>query len=102
MNNSKYNRLPHAGDFEVESGAEAFYLAPKPLPTGSTAFTGQRMHREVNDVFLDFAHGVSGLEFFVRTSVGSVMFMIIFIILIGLFLGGMTTLNMTRLCLRFC
>ncbi|MFP3517366.1 DUF6708 domain-containing protein [Pseudomonas sp. SIMBA_077] len=87
MNNPEYNRLPHAGDFEVVSGTEAFYLAPKPLPTGAAAFSGQRMHREVNDVFLDFAHGVSGLEFFVRISVGSVIFMIIFFILIGLFLG---------------
>ena len=78
MNDPKYNRLPHAGDFEIESGTEAFYLSPKPLQTGYAAFTGQRMHREVNDVFLDFAHGVSGLEFAVRASVGSIIFMIIF------------------------
>ena len=87
MNDPKYNRLPHAGDFEIESGTEAFYLSPKPLQTGYAAFTGQRMHREVNDVFLDFAHGVSGLEFAVRASVGSIIFMIIFFLLVGVGLG---------------
>ena len=73
VGDSKYNRLPHAGDFESQNGTEAFYLSPKPLPTGATPFTGLRMHREVNDVFLDFASGVSGLEFAVRAYIGSIM-----------------------------
>ena len=88
MSDSKYNRLPHAGDFEVENSTEAFYLAPKPLPTGAAAFSGQRLHREVNDVFLDFAHGVSGLEFSVRASLGSIMGMAIFFTLLNLFAAG--------------
>ena len=88
MNDLKYNRLPHAGDFEIESGTEAFYFSPRPLPTGVAAFSGQRMHREVNDVFLDFAHGVSGLEFAVRASVGSIVFMAIFFALLNLFAAG--------------
>ncbi|WP_314918316.1 DUF6708 domain-containing protein [Pseudomonas helleri] len=88
MSDARYNRLPHAGDFEFESGTEAFYLSPKPLPTGSAAFSGQRMHREVNDVFLDFAHGPSGLEFSIRVSVGSVMGIVIFFILFNLFIAS--------------
>ncbi|RZK24822.1 MAG: hypothetical protein EOO63_16905 [Hymenobacter sp.] len=40
VGDSKYNRLPHAGDFENKNGTEAFYLSPKPLPTGATPFTG--------------------------------------------------------------
>ena len=83
MNDPMYNRLPHAGDFEIESGTEAFYLAPKPLPTGMAAFSGQRMHREFNDVFLDFAHSVSGLEFAVRASVGSHAFLMIFFFMVS-------------------
>ena len=84
MNDPKYNRLPHAGDFEVESGTEVFYLAPKPLPTGMAAFSGQRMHREVNDVFLDFAQGTSGLEFAVRASLGSHVFFIVVFFLVSI------------------
>ena len=83
MNDPMYNRLPHTGDFEFESGTEAFYLSPKPLPTGSAAFSGQRMHREFNDVFLDFAHSVSGLEFAVRASVGSHAFLMIFFFMVS-------------------
>ena len=83
MSDPKYNRLPHAGDFEVESGIEAFYLAPRPLPTGMAAFSGHRMHREFNDVFLDFAHSVSGLEFAVRASVGSHAFLIIMFFMVS-------------------
>jgi len=88
MNDPKYNRLPRAGDFEVVSGTEAFYLAPKPLPTGVTAFSGQRMHREVNDVFLDFAHCVRGLEFAVRVSVGSLMGVMVFFSMFNIFIAS--------------
>jgi hypothetical protein len=37
MPQSKYDRLPHTGDFEQEGGAEVFYLSPKPVPTGQAA-----------------------------------------------------------------
>ena len=87
MSDLKYDRLPHAGDFEIEQGVEVFYLAPKPLPTGAAAFSGRRMHQDINDMFLDFASGKGGLEFAVRVSVGSIMSMIIFFILVGLGVG---------------
>ena len=78
MSDPKYSRLPHAGDFESVNGTEAFYLAPKPLPTGFAAFSGQGMHHDVNDVYLDFAPGLRGMEFAIRASVGSIMGMVIF------------------------
>ena len=87
MEESKYDRLPHAGDFEKNKGTEALYLAPNPLPTGVVPFSGQRMHREINAVFLDFGPGGGGLEFAIRLSVGSVMNMVIFFLLLGLGLG---------------
>ena len=87
MNNPKYERLPHAGDFESKSGTEAFYLSPKPLPTGAAPFTGLQMHREVNDVYLDFAQGVRGLEFAVRASLGSIIFMAIFFAVVNVIIA---------------
>ena len=87
MRDEKYDRLPHAGDFEKNKGTEALYLAPNPLPTGVVPFSGQRMHREINDVFLDFGPGGGGLEFAIRCSVGTVMNMVITFFLIGLGLG---------------
>lgn len=74
MDEAKYNRLPHAGDFEKKQGAEVLYLAPRPLPTGVNAFSGQRMHKEINGVFLDFAPSAGGLEFAVR--VGGLRFQV--------------------------
>lgn len=88
MSDPKYNRLPHAGDFEEVNGTEAFYLAPKPLPTGFVAFSGQGMHHDVNDVYLDFAPGQRGLEFAIRASVGAVMGQVIFFTLLNVFLAG--------------
>ena len=88
MSNPKYNRLPHAGDFEEVNGTEAFYLAPKPLPTGFVAFSGQGMHHDVSDVYLDFAPGQRGLEFAIRASVGAVMGQVIFFTLLNVFLAG--------------
>ena len=90
MSDPKYNRLPHAGDFEEVNGTEAFYLAPKPLPTGSAAFSGQGMHHDVNDVYLDFAPGQRGMEFAIRTSVGSIMGMVIFFTLFNMFVASYT------------
>ena len=87
MSESKYERLPHAGDFENKNGTEAFYLSPKPLPTGAAPFTGLQMHREVNDVYLDFAQGVRGLEFAVRASLGSIVSMAIFFAVVNIILA---------------
>ena len=87
MDEAKYNRLPHAGDFEKKQGAEVLYLAPRPLPTGVNAFSGQRMHKEINGVFLDFAPSAGGLEFAVRVSVGSIVNIFVLFFLSGLGLG---------------
>lgn len=87
MNEPKYERLPHAGDFENKHDTEAFYLSPMPLPTGAAPFNGLQMHREVNDVYLDFGQGTSSFEFMVRAAVGSIMFMVIFFCISGLALG---------------
>ena len=83
MSDSKYNRLPHAGDFESVNGTEAFYLAPKPLPTGSAAFSGQGMHHDINDAYLDFAPGKTNFEFFVRLAFGSNIFFVMFFFLVS-------------------
>ena len=83
MSDPKYNRLPHAGDFEEVNGTEAFYLAPKPLPTGSAAFSGQGMHHDVNDVYLDFAPGKANFEFVVRVALGSNIFFVMFFFLVS-------------------
>ena len=90
MSDPKYSRLPHAGDFESVNGTEAFYLAPKPLPTGFAAFSGQGMHHDVNDVYLDFAPGLRGMEFAIRASVGSIMGMVIFFSLFNIFIASYT------------
>ena len=87
MSDPKYERLPHAGDFENKNGTEAFYISPKPLPTGAAPYTGLQMHREVNEVFLDFAQGVRGLEFAIRVPVGSIIFMVLLFFITGLGLG---------------
>lgn len=78
MSDSKYDRSPHAGDFEQEAGLEVFYLSPLPLPTGMPAFSGERLHSELNEVYLDFAPGQRSLESWVRGNLGSIMFMVIF------------------------
>ncbi len=90
MGNPKYNRLPHAGDFESVNGTEALYLAPKPLPTGYAAFSSLGMHHDVNDICLDFAPGLRGMEFAIRTSAGAVMGMVIFFTLFNLFIASYT------------
>ena len=87
MSESKYERLPQAGDFENKNGTEAFYLSPKPLPTSAAPFTGLQMHREVNEVFLDFGQGVSGLEFAVRCMAGSIVSMAIFFAVVNIILA---------------
>lgn len=87
MPQNKYDRLPRTGDFEQEGGAEVFYLSPKPVPTGMPAFSGQQLHQEANEVFLDVGAGQASVEFAVRAYIGSVMSLVIFFFLIGLGLG---------------
>ena len=81
MPENKYDRLPQAGDFERESGMEVFYLSPKPFPTGTPAFSSRQLHRESNEVFLDFAVGSGTFEFMSRGGIGSVIFIVIFFLL---------------------
>lgn len=80
MPDAKYERLPHAGDFERESGTEVFYLSPKPVPTGMPAFSGQNLHQQANEVFLDVGAGQASVEFAARCYIGSVMFLVIFLL----------------------
>jgi hypothetical protein len=77
MPENQYERLPQAGDFERETGTEVFYLAPRPVPTGMPAFSGQNLHQEANDVFLDVGTGRANVEFAARAYIGSVMALVI-------------------------
>lgn len=87
MPQSKYDRLPHTGDFEQENGTEVFYLSPRPVPTGMPAFSGQQLHQEANEVFLDVDAGQASVEFAARAYIGSIMFLVIFFSLAGIGLG---------------
>ena len=90
MPQSKYDRLPRAGDFEQEGGAEVFYLSPKPVPTGMPAFSGQQLHQEANEVFLDVGAGQASVEFAVRAYIGSIMSLVIFFVIAT---GGMASVS---------
>lgn len=90
MPDAKYERLPHAGDFERESGTEVFYLSPKPVPTGMPAFSGQNLHQQANEVFLDVGAGQASVEFAARCYIGSVMFLVIFFVICT---GGMASVS---------
>jgi len=78
MFDSKYDRLPKAGDSETKSGVDFIYLSPKPLPTGAPPFSSRDLHRESNDVYLDFAVGRGNFEFMARAGIGSVVFIALF------------------------
>ena len=73
MTDSKYERLPHAGDFERENGTEIVYLSPLPIPTGMPAYSSRNLHREANEVYLDFAIGQGNYEFMARCGIAAVM-----------------------------
>lgn len=73
MTDSKYERLPHAGDFERVAGTEIVYLSPLPIPTGMPAYSSRNLHRESNEVYLDFAIGQGNFEFMARCGIASVM-----------------------------
>ena len=81
--NHKYERLPHAGDFESESGTEIVYLSPRPVPTGLPPFSARQLHRDTSDVFLDFAVGRANFEFMARAGIGSVMFITLFFLFVS-------------------
>ncbi|WP_462380881.1 DUF6708 domain-containing protein [Pseudomonas sp. Marseille-QA0892] len=76
MPQDKYDRLPHTGDFEQEGGTEVFYLSPKPVPTGMPAFSGQQLHQDANEVFLDVGAGLPSVEFAARSYIASIMVLI--------------------------
>ena len=73
MADSKYERLPHAGDFERVAGTEIVYLSPLPIPTGMPAYSSRNLHRESNEVYLDFAIGQGNYEFMARCGIAAVM-----------------------------
>ncbi len=87
MTSDKYGRLPHVGDTEVESGTEVFYLAPLPVPTGVAAFSSRSLLQDANEVYLDFGLGAATIEFAVRCSIGSVMSVVIWFLLVSIGLG---------------
>jgi hypothetical protein len=93
MSINKYEHLPNAGDFEHEGGTEVFYLAPRPLPTGSAAFSSRKLHKTSNEAYLDFALGVATLEFGVRCMTGSILCMAILISTFTLGLGLYEAIN---------
>jgi hypothetical protein len=83
--NSKYQRLPSAGDFEKENGLELIYLSPKPLPTGSLPFSARQLHRSANSTFLDFSVGQGSFEFMARIGIGSIMLIVTSLLLFSAF-----------------
>lgn len=76
MHDNKYDRLPHAGDFERKSGTEIVYLSPKPVSTGMPPISARQLHRNANKTFLDFAIGQGNFEFMARTGIGSIMLIV--------------------------
>lgn len=46
--NDKYDRLPHAGDFETRSGIEVVYISPRQIPTGMSPFSARQLYRNAN------------------------------------------------------
>ncbi|MFJ2549123.1 hypothetical protein ACIOVF_22045 [Pseudomonas sp. NPDC087612] len=87
MPDSKYQRLPHAGDFEQVSGTEIVYLSPKPLPTGVEAYSYQLLHRDANEVYLDFGIGRGNFEFMARCGIAAVMGVITSFVMTALLAG---------------
>jgi hypothetical protein len=81
MSKDKYNRLPHAGDFERKGGVDFIYLSPLPIPTGLPPFSTRQLHQDANDTYLDFAIGRGNFEFMSRVGIGVVMFFITFLFL---------------------
>jgi len=87
LSKSHYHRPPCAGDLEQQLDCEVFYLAPRPVPTGTKAFSSRNLHRGLNEEYIDFALGMANLEFGLRGWLGSVNFIILFFFLGGLGLG---------------
>lgn len=87
MTSDKYDRLPQVGDTEIEPGTEVFYLAPRPVPTGVAAYSFRSLHQDANDVYLDFGLSAATVEFAVRCSIGSVMSVVIWFLLVSIGLG---------------
>ncbi|SDS00554.1 DUF6708 domain-containing protein [Pseudomonas prosekii] len=76
MSKDTYERLPHAGDFEKESGVERVYLSPRPVPTGMPPISTRQLHRYINETYLDISIGQGNFEFLARTGIGSINFII--------------------------
>lgn len=78
MADSKYERLPQAGDFEKKSGVEVVYFSPKPLPMGGSAFSDKKLQGDANNTYIDFSISKDSFEFGVRCYIGSVIFIMLF------------------------
>lgn len=79
----EYSRLPRAGDFENGSGVETVYLSPNPVPIGMPPFSARQLHRDTNDVYLDFAVGRANFECMARAGIGSIMFITLFFLFVS-------------------
>ena len=96
MSEKQSQRLPQAGDFEHEGSAEVFYLAPRPLPSGSVTLSSRKLYKGANDKYLDFTMGAGNWEFGVRAGIGSLMVIIFFFFSVGLGLGIYDHINNDR------
>lgn len=83
MFDNKYERLPKAGDVEKKASLELVYLSPRPIPTGMPPISAQQLHRNINDVYLDFAVGRGNFEFMARAGIGSVIFITLFFLFVS-------------------
>ncbi|SFU13198.1 hypothetical protein [Pseudomonas marincola] len=87
MADSKYDRLPQAGDFEKNNGVEVVYFSPKPIPVGVQAFSARQLQRDANDTYMDFMVSQGSLEFAARGYIGSVVCISSIFTLIFIFMG---------------
>ncbi|WP_249275632.1 hypothetical protein [Pseudomonas lundensis] len=70
MNEDRYEHTPRAGDHAKAADCEMLFLAPKPVPTGFTPFSIQKINRHTSDVFIDVGPGVRNFEFEFRLAAG--------------------------------
>ncbi|WJK12466.1 DUF6708 domain-containing protein [Pseudomonas fluorescens] len=80
---TKYSRLPRAGDTEHKFGSVFTYLSPLPVPTGIPAFSARNLHRGVNETYLDFSVGRGNFEFMARAGIGSIAFITLFFLFVS-------------------
>ena len=81
MTANESKSLSQVGVAKKTLGAEVFYLAPLPVPTGTAAFSSRHLLKNITETFMDFGSGNGTLEFGTRALIGSVMAVIILFII---------------------